>query len=204
MKTEQELFWEGEFGDEYISRNQSKELLAANLYLFSEIFRRTGKLVSVLEFGCNVGMNLTAIESICPEIKISGIDINKKSLKLLKDKKQDYHLYNQSILDKIEVDSADLTFTKGVLIHINPDKLDNVYENLYEKSNKYICINEYYNPEPVMVNYRGHEDRLFKRDFCSELMEKYNDLTLIDYGFGYRNDPVFKQDDLTWFLLKKA
>ena len=55
-----------------------------------------------------------------------------------------------------------------------------------------------------MVNYRGHEDRLFKRDFCSELMEKYNDLTLIDYGFGYRNDPVFKQDDLTWFLLKKA
>ena len=33
MKTEQELFWEGEFGDEYISRNQSKELLAANLYL---------------------------------------------------------------------------------------------------------------------------------------------------------------------------
>ena len=58
MKTEQELFWEGEFGDEYISRNQSKELLAANLYLFSEIFRRTGKLDSVLEFGCNVGMNL--------------------------------------------------------------------------------------------------------------------------------------------------
>ena len=27
MKTEQELFWEGEFGDAYISRNQSKELL---------------------------------------------------------------------------------------------------------------------------------------------------------------------------------
>ena len=204
MKTEQELFWEGHFGDEYISRNQSKELLAANLYLFSEIFRRTGKLNSVLELGCNIGMNLTAIGSICPEIKISGIDINKKSLKLLKDKKQDYCLYNQSILDKIEVDSADLTFTKGVLIHINPDKLDNVYENLYEKSNKYILINEYYNPEPVMVSYRGHEDRLFKRDFCSELMSKYNNLTLIDYGFGYRNDPVFKQDDLTWFLLKKT
>ena len=76
-------------------------------------------------------------------------------------------------------------------------------KNLYEKSEKYICINEYYNPTPVKINYRGHDDRLFKRDFCGEMLDKYNDLKLVDYGFGYKNDPVFQQDDMTWFLLQK-
>lgn len=40
-KTEQEEFWSGEFGDEYIKRNEGKELLASNIALFSEILKRT-------------------------------------------------------------------------------------------------------------------------------------------------------------------
>ena len=165
MSTEQEKFWEGEFGDSYISRNQSDGLLAANLSLFSDILQKTGPIDSVLELGCNVGMNLMALELLAPKISISGIDINQKAIDELKKEKPDYNLYQQSIIDSINVDIADLTFTKGVLIHINPEKLNNVYENLYEKSNKFICINEYYNPSPVTINYRGHDDRLFKRDF---------------------------------------
>ena len=203
MSTEQEKFWEGEFGDSYISRNQSDGLLAANLSLFSDILQKTGPIDSVLELGCNVGMNLMALELLAPKISISGIDINQKAIDELKKEKPDYNLYQQSIIDSLNVDIADLTFTKGVLIHINPEKLNNVYENLYEKSNKFICINEYYNPSPVTINYRGHDDRLFKRDFCGEMMDKYSDLKLVDYGFGYRRDPVFQQDDMTWFLLEK-
>ena len=64
-----------------------------------------------------------------------------------------------------------------------------------------IC--EYYNPNPVSVNYRGHKDKLFKRDFADEFLNKYNNLTLLDYGFIYRKDPSFPQDDITWFLIKK-
>jgi len=52
-KTEQENFWQGEFGDEYIDRNQSDILLASNIYFFSKIFTRIGKLDSIIEFGCN-------------------------------------------------------------------------------------------------------------------------------------------------------
>ena len=33
--TEQEEFWAGEFGTEYIQRNQSKVLLASNINFFS-------------------------------------------------------------------------------------------------------------------------------------------------------------------------
>jgi spore coat polysaccharide biosynthesis protein SpsF len=64
-----------------------------------------------------------------------------------------------------------------------------------------IC--EYYNPSPVTINYRGHKDRLFKRDFAGEFMDVYKDVELIDYGFSYRRDQKFPQDDITWFLLKK-
>ena len=33
--TEQEVFWKGSFGNEYISRNSSDNLIMANLHLFS-------------------------------------------------------------------------------------------------------------------------------------------------------------------------
>ena len=68
---------------------------------------------------------------------------------------------------------------------------------------RYLLVAEYYNPSPVTIPYRGHENRLFKRDFAGEILEKYPSMTLIDYGFAYRNDPSFPQDDITWFLLEK-
>ena len=90
-----------------------------------------------------------------------------------------------------------------MLIHIHPDHLTTVYDQLYNSSRKYILMAEYYNPSPVSVNYRGHEDRLFKRDFAGEIMDRYSDLKLIDYGFAYHRDPVWPQDDITWFLMEK-
>ena len=49
---------------------------------------------------------------------------------------------------------SDLVFTKTVLIHISPEKLVNVYKNLYENALKYILVAEYYNPNPIDVLYR--------------------------------------------------
>lgn len=102
-----------------------------------------------------------------------------------------------------ELGTFDLTFTSGVLIHINPNKLQDVYQLLYQCSKKYILVNEYYNPSPAEVSYRGHSQRLFNRDFAGELLDKYLDLELVDYGFQYHRDYNFPSDDCTWFLLKK-
>jgi spore coat polysaccharide biosynthesis protein SpsF len=55
----------------------------------------------------------------------------------------------------------------------------------------------------VSISYRGHSDRLFKRDFAGEMLDKYADLSLVDYGFCYKRDKAFPQDDITWFLLQK-
>jgi spore coat polysaccharide biosynthesis protein SpsF len=204
MATEQEIFWEGGFGDSYISRNESNGLLASNLSLFSKILSRAEPINSVLELGCNIGMNLIALEALSPKLSINGVDINAKAIQELSKNKEHYNLQQQSIIEPINSSNVDFTFTKGVLIHINPKKLNFVYDNLYALSSKYICLIEYYNPSPVSLEYRGHQDRLFKRDFCGEMLEKYKDLQLIDYGFTYRNDHIFPQDDMTWFLLKKC
>lgn len=204
MKTVQEEFWAGRFGDDYISRNESASLLAGNLALFSDILKATGPLNSILELGCNVGMNLKAFELLDSKLSIAGIDINKTAVAQLKSEKPNFDVNTGSIIENLNTEPADLSFTKGVLIHINPDHLDAVYINLYNQSKKYICVAEYYNPSPVSITYRGHDDRLFKRDFCGDLLDKYSDLALVDYGFCYRRDPVFPQDDITWFLMQKV
>ena len=110
---------------------------------------------------------------------------------------------HSSFLDRNFENEADFTFTSGVLIHINPDFLAKAYENLYKASRRYVMVCEYYNPSPMTLPYREHKDRLFKRDFAGEMMDRYTDLKLIDYGFAYRRDPNYPMDDLTWFLMEK-
>jgi spore coat polysaccharide biosynthesis protein SpsF len=111
---------------------------------------------------------------------------------------------HSSLLDFKPKAPSDFVLVKGVLIHLNPEVLPGVYELLHAASSRYICIVEYYNPSPVTIPYRGHSERLFKRDFAGEVLGKYADIKLRDYGFVYHGDPNFPQDDLTWFLLEKS
>ncbi len=201
-KTEQEDFWAGEFGVEYSKRNSREVTVAPNIRLFSRIFERTQGITSLIEFGSNIGSNLTAIRSLLPRVDLAAIEINEFAREELA-KIEACQVYAESILSYSSEKKYDMTLVKGVLIHINPDELQSVYRKLYDSSRRYICIAEYYNPRPVEVVYRGHERRLFKRDFAGEIMDRFDDLALIDYGFIYHRDPVFPQDDLTWFLLEK-
>jgi len=201
-QTEQEKFWAGSFGQDYIARNKSDILLASNLYLFSQLFSKMQSINTVLEFGANIGMNLRAIRQLLPKVEISALEINSDAAAQLKSLNC-ANVYIQSMFDFILDYQRDFVFTKGVLIHLSPDYLQEAYRVLYESSSKYICIAEYYNPTPMKIPYRDHEDRLFKRDFCGEMLEKYPDLKFLDYGFCYHRDPHFPQDDITWFLMEK-
>lgn len=200
-KTKQELFWEGEFGNQYIERNNDEKLVASNTALFSKILNHTENVNSIIEFGANIGLNLKAIKRLLPAAELSGVEINKKAYGILKNNID--KSYNESILDYKTDFQRDFVLIKGVLIHINPEKLKEVYEVLYNSTSKYICIVEYYNPSPVEIPYRGHDGYLFKRDFAGEFMDKYSEVKLVDYGFVYHRDNNFSADDLTWFLLSK-
>jgi pseudaminic acid biosynthesis-associated methylase len=203
FKTSQEQFWAGEFGSNYISRNEDDKILASNLNFFAKALKQAGKIQSCHEFGANIGMNLRALKLLYPDVNLSAVEINPEASKILSEFIGNENVYEGSIFDYPLSSQFDLSLIKGVLIHINPDMLEKVYQKLYEASKKYILVCEYYNPTPVAVNYRGHSDRLFKRDFAGELMDKYTDLVLVDYGFAYRRDPAFPQDDITWFLMEK-
>lgn len=201
--TPQENFWAGRFGSEYIARNDSNQLLASNLNFFTKALKQAGRISSCLELGANVGMNLKALRLLYPDIKLNGVEINSDAAKSLRELISADNVYEGSIFEYPISCKVDLCLVKGVLIHINPEMLSAVYEKLYKASRRFILVCEYYNPSPAAIIYRGHTDRLFKRDFAGEMLEKYSDLALIDYGFVYRRDPAFPQDDITWFLMEK-
>ena len=203
FKTEQEAFWAGEFGDAYIQRNQGDLLLAANLHFFSKALQATRNIQSCIEFGANIGMNLKAIQLLHPAIEASAIEINASAAKQLGEVISTERIHHTSILDFQPQRTYDLTLIKGVLIHINPNELQQVYDKLVSACGRYLLVAEYYNPSPVAIPYRGHSDRLFKRDFAGEILQRHPQLQLIDYGFAYHRDPNFPQDDITWFLMEK-
>lgn len=203
-KTEQENFWAGTFGDEYIHRNKSVDYMASNLNFFSKALNKIDKPKSLIEFGANIGMNLRAIKLLFPKIDLSAIEINSNAGDILSQFIGKEHVFNGSILEFSPATKYDVVLIKGVLIHINPDILQEVYSKLYESCRNYILLCEYYNPTPTTVKYRGQDNKLFKRDFAGEMLDLYPDLTLVDYGFCYKRDKLFPQDDITWFLMEKS
>lgn len=201
-RTEQENFWAGEFGDDYIARNRSEQLHAANLALFSTVLRRAPGISSLIELGANIGMNMKALRVLLPDASCCGVEINAKAVKQL-GRIAGVEAIHGSLFN-VKTKPRDLAFTKGVLIHLNPDLLPKAYDQLAHHGRRYVAIIEYYNPSPVEVSYRGHSGRLFKRDFAGEFMTRHRSYRLLDYGFAYRRDPVFPQDDLTWFVMENT
>lgn len=203
FKTEQEAFWAGDFGVDYIGRNRGDALLASNLDFFGKALRQARGLTSCIEFGANIGMNLRALKLLHPAQEQFGIEINPEAARQLGEFIPPGNVSQQSILNYAPSRNFDLALIKGVLIHINPDVLPAVYDKLHAATGKYLLVAEYYNPAPVAIAYRGHADRLFKRDFAGEILDRHSDLTLVDYGFSYHRDPNFPQDDINWFLMER-
>jgi pseudaminic acid biosynthesis-associated methylase len=201
-RTEQEAFWQGEFGDAYVDRNVGEAIVASNTALFAKALGRAGRIDSLIEFGANRGLNLVALNRLFPACRLHGVEINAKAhAEVAKLGVAEVEL--NSIFDVELKAQYDLALIKGVLIHLAPERLADAYAKLHQASRRWILIVEYYSPRPVEIDYRGHAGKLFKRDFAGEMLDAYPDLKLADYGFVYRRDPTFPADDLTWFLLER-
>lgn len=210
MQNKLDKFWSGEFGNNYIHRNNNPLMIKDNIEIFKRCFLKNKiKIRSVLEYGSNIGINLIALKKIYKKLDISAVEINRKACEILSKNIKEAKIFNESILsfnkNNTNLDNKfDLVFTKTVLIHIDPKILFATYDALYKKSKKYIYIAEYYNPIPMTIKYRGYNNKLFKRDFAGDLLKKYKKLKLIDYGFIYSNDRKFHDpDNFNWFLFKK-
>ena len=203
FNTAQEEFWAGDFGNTYSDRNQSDKFLASNLNFFTNALKTAHSFKTCIEFGANIGMNIQALKSLFPDLKFHAVEINDKAAKTLSNTIPKDNIFQNSILNFNSEEKWDLAIIKGVLIHINPDMLGKVYEILEKATNKYLLIGEYYSRNPENLLYRGFENKLYKRDFAGEILNKYPNFELLDYGFVYHRDLNFPQDDITWFLLKK-
>jgi spore coat polysaccharide biosynthesis protein SpsF len=93
--TEQEDFWATEFGDEYIDRNQGWN---NNAPMFSRVLKTTNNINSIIELGCNIDLNLKALNLLLPESKLTGVEINKNACDILK-KWHEVDVVNSSIFD---------------------------------------------------------------------------------------------------------
>jgi pseudaminic acid biosynthesis-associated methylase len=201
--TEQEAFWAGSFGDAYSARNVGEGWIAANTALFSRVLERTRGVTSVVEFGANIGLNLRSLAHLLPASELAAVEINATAVANLREWGR-CDVYEASMLDVSLTRQWDLALVKGVLIHVDPGSLSAAYQAIEKAARRYICLVEYYSPQPQTVSYRGHADRLFKRDFAGEMLDRYPHLQLVDYGFCYHRDCYFPQDDVTWFLLEKT
>ena len=201
--TPQESLWAGEFGREYAQRNRGTDLVRSNVALFARVLAGTDGVRSVLELGCNIGNNLRALRALLPDSTLRGVEINAEAA-------AEVTAWGGAEVDVASIigysapEPVDLAFTKGVLIHINPDRLPEVYASLTSASTRYVMVCEYYNPTPVEVRYRGVDHALFKRDFAGEILDSTPGLRLVDYGFTYHRDPVHPLDDSTWFLMERT
>ena len=203
--TAQEELWRGQFGDDYTRRSPGS--VEDNVHFFIKtIGNLTHKIDSVIEFGAGVGNNLRAIRQLdnaglYKGIRLDAVEINQVAFEQLPEFVTAGYLGSMFEAAPLPI-QYDLVLTKGLLIHIAPEDIDRAYEVLYRTSRRYILLAEYYNPTLVCIRYRGQEQALWKRDFAGEMLDRFPDLRLLDYGFVYHRDR-HPQDDLTWFLMEK-
>jgi pseudaminic acid biosynthesis-associated methylase len=203
-ETEQERFWAGEFGDAYTQRNRGAQLQASRTSLWARVLGRCARIDSVTELGANLGLNLMAIRRLLPVARLRGIEINAQAAAELRRNLPEAEVLEASFLERTFDEPSDLAFTCGVLIHVAPAALHAAYDALARSARRYVVLCEYYDPRPVTVPYRGHTERLFKRDFAGEFLDAHSDFRLRDYGFVYHRDPQFPADDFTWFVLERS
>ena len=183
MKTEQTNFWESEFGKEYTDRNTYTNEGLNNYYITNygiskdklnqDFLGSLDKNTKILEVGCNVGMQLNALQKM-GFTNLHGIELQDYAVEKSKTITKGINIIQASgFAIPFEDNSFDLVYTHGVLIHINPNDLPKIMGEMTRVSANYIWGFEYYNEEVKQINYRGHDGFMWKGDYC-DLFQKQN------------------------------
>jgi len=205
-KTEQEEFWQGSFGNEYTLRNAgdwdafySKQWGVTRTELNEEFLSGLDKNALILEIGCNRANQLQILQAQGFS-NLWGIEINTMALEIARENKS-FNLVEGSALDIPFKDRFfDLVFTSGVLIHIAPQNLTTVMDEIYRVSKRCIWGFEYFAEECREIVYRGHKNRLWKNNFLRLYVERYPDLKVMKQ----RKVKYVENDDVDMmFLLEK-
>lgn len=203
--------WGGQFGKEYTDRNavslEETELLYEKNYgitrteMNSEFIGNLDRDMKVLEVGSNIGTQLLYLQKEGFK-SLYGIEISDYAVELSKSKTMGINIIQGSAFDIPFKDCFfGLVFSSGVLIHIAPDDIGRIMDEMYRCTKRYIWCFEYCAETYTQVNYRGHTDLLWKTDFAKLFLERFSDLKSVrEKRFKY-----LSSDNVdTMFLLKKG
>jgi len=65
------------------------------------------------------------------------------------------------------------------LIHISPRDINDVLDEIHRCSKKYIWGVEYFSEDYIEINYRGHNQLLWKTNFAKLYLDRFPDLKLV-------------------------
>lgn len=199
-----EKLWAGDFGDKYIERNRLNPEKRKWFWKIVLSWIKEHKL-NILEVGCNIGINLMAIEEVLDSYYkfdntkcfLHGCDVNWKALEEA-GVNTEARLKHASILNlPYDDDQFDLVFTCGVLIHIK--NIKKAIKELKRVANHYIVIIEYMSEKEENIKYRGKYGRLWKRNYG----KLFKDRNWENIGAGILKNKDGFDNTTYWFFRRK-
>ena len=158
----------------------------------------------ILEVGCNIGRQLGCLQEQ-GFVNLYGVELQPYAVSRARQEYPAISFLQGSGFDlPFKVELFDLVCTNGVLIHISPDDLPRIMDEMYRCSRKYIFGFEYFSPSLSAINYRGNEGFLWKADYARIFMERFPDLALVKKkDYPYISSPEQGNID-QMYLLEKA
>jgi pseudaminic acid biosynthesis-associated methylase len=212
MKTKQMNFWEGDFGKEYTDRNHftdetwdsfyKKTWGKTKLEMNADFIGHLPKDIKILEVGCNIGIQLNGLQRAGFK-NLYGIELQPYAVEEAKKLTKNINIITGSGFDLPFKDNYfDVVCTNGVLIHISPADLPKIMQEMIRCSKKYIWGFEYFAETITPINYRGHENYLWKADYADLFTKESADLKLVKKEFyPYLDNPANKD---YMYLLEKT
>ena len=208
----QKEIWEGKFGQDFTKRNTFKSYKEWNNFykkrynltkeeINKDFLKKIPKKIKILEVGCNIGNQLNCLYKMGFK-NLYGIELQKECLKIIKKKNIFIKVVNGSAdYLPFKNNSFDLVFTNNVLIHISPKEINNVVDEIYRTTSKWIWGFEYYLENYKEIVYRNKKKLLWKANF-SEIFKKKVGLKVLKEKF-FQNVSSKNEIDKMYLLKKK-
>ena len=198
-RNKQLLYWQGEFGNEYVHRNRNSALFVKRNNFFSNLLKQHKDINTVLEIGANTGGNLCVLNKTNSSLSLTAIEPNIQAIKIARQNLPNANIIQSNVFDISYQNEFDLVFTCGVLIHIGEKELPLALDKMYKATKKYILTIEYFSPKSEVIPYRGLTDALFKRPYGKLWKEQFPTLELLNHGFLNHTQGF---DNSDWWLFK--
>jgi len=212
MKSPQMETWSGAFGKDYTERNRFSDYEEYNQFYIDRFGSGRAELNArhladlpkqsrFLEVGCNIGNQLFGLQHDGFS-QLYGVELQLDAVVAAHTERPELNVVQGSAFDIPFKDGFfDIVFTNNVLIHISPDDLGKVMDEMVRTSGQYIWGFEYFAPEIVEVPYRGNTDLLWKADYGQLFLDRFPELELVDWQQYDYQDGSGLTDKM--YLLKK-